>query len=105
VDSFLQAARTGNGQDMLALLASGLQGKNSAKDLSEGIPSHYPAGTSWEVLKEETHGAVSDVVVEFKGAQVDPNPFRFTLTREGDVWRITHAPDVKEGGGGIKIKL
>lgn len=105
VESYLQAAAQSSGQEMYALLAESERKDHEAEDLAKDARKHYPSGATWEVLKTEVNGTVADVIVEFKGADVDPNPYRFTLSQENGAWRITHAPEVEGGGADIKIKL
>jgi hypothetical protein len=46
------------------------------------------------------------VVVDFRNAKVDPNPYRFTLTREAGEWRIVQSPELHEtADDGMRIKL
>jgi hypothetical protein len=43
----------------------------------------------------------------FKGAKVDPNPYRFTLIREAGDWWIVQSPELhgEDRKDRIKIKL
>ena len=67
----------------------------------------YSPGMTWEVLKEESSGDSASVVVDFKGAKVEPNPYRFTLTQEANEWRIVQSPELHEDDDrdDIEIKL
>jgi hypothetical protein len=107
VEEYLRAAARADGPGMYALIASSERGPESPKTLADTARDRYSTDTSWEILKVEEKGSTADVVVDIKRAKVDPNPYRFTLTREAGEWRIVQSPELHEEdkSDGIKIKL
>jgi len=106
VEEYLRAAGSADGQRMYALIASSERDDESPDTLRETAAERYSAGMTWEVLKADENGSASDVIVEFQGAKVVPNPYRFTLTREAGEWRIVQSPELhEEKKDGIKIDL
>lgn len=92
---------------MYALVSSGERGGETPETLRKTAADRYSSATTWEVLKTSESGGTSEVVVDFHGAKVDPNPSTFTLTRENGEWRIVDSPELHERQkeGGIHIRL
>jgi hypothetical protein len=107
VEEYLRAATRADGAGMYARIATSERHDESPKTLADTARDRYSTGTTWEILKTEEKGSAADVVVDFKGARVDPNPYRFTLTREAGEWRIVQSPELheEEKSDGIKIKI
>jgi len=107
VEDYLRAASSGDGARMYGLIASSEREDESPKTLGKTAADRYSTATRWEVLKTEEHGSTSEVVVDVKGAHVDPNPTRFTLTRENGEWRIVDSPELheREKNGDLHIKF
>lgn len=107
VEDYLKAATAADGATMYGLIASSERERESPETLRDTAKDRYSPATKWEVLKAEESGTTSQVTVEFKGAEVDPNPTRFTLTKENKEWRIVDSPELheREKDGRIRIKL
>jgi hypothetical protein len=92
---------------MYGLIASSERDDESPETLRKTAADRYSTATKWEVLKAKETGSTAEVVVDVQGAKVDPNPTRFTLTRESGEWRIIDSPELheREKDGGIHIKL
>ncbi|MCC2669649.1 MAG: hypothetical protein K0Q72_2120 [Armatimonadetes bacterium] len=107
VEDYLKAATSADGARMYALIASSERDDESPQTLRKTAADRYSTATKWEVLKTTDNGSTGEVIVEVKGAKVDPNPTRFTLTRESGEWRIVDSPELheREKDGGIHIKL
>ena len=107
VEDYLKAAAAADGATMYGLIATSERGRESPETLRDTAKDRYSPATKWEVLKAEESGSTSQVTVEFKGADVDPNPTRFTLTKENNEWRIVDSPELheREKDGRIRIKL
>ena len=107
VEQYLQAAAKADGAAMYALIASSERKDEGPKTLADTAQGRYSPQTSWETLKTEEKGSTSQVVVEIKGAKVQPNPYKFTLSREAGEWRIVQSPELHEEDqhDGIKIKF
>jgi hypothetical protein len=107
VEGYLKAATRADGAGMYARIATSERDDESPKTLADTARDRYATGTTWEILKTEEKGSAADVVVDFKRAKVDPNPYRFTLTREAGEWRIVQSPELheEEKSDGIKIKI
>ena len=96
VAEYLRAASRADGAGMYALIASSERDDESPETLGDTARERYSTDTTWQVLKTDERASKSDVVVDFKGAKVDPNPYRFTLTREAGEWRIVQSPELHE---------
>lgn len=107
VEDYLRAGTEGDGAAMYALIANSERKNETPETLTRTAHDRYSGSTTWQILKSKESGNVGEVVVDYKGAHVDPNPFRFTLTREAGEWRIVQAPELheREREGGIRIKL
>jgi hypothetical protein len=107
VEDYLKAASAADGATMYGLIASSERRRESPETLRDTAKDRYSPATKWEVLKAEESGSTSQVTVELKGADVDPNPTRFTLTKEDGQWRIVDSPELheREKDGRIRIKL
>ena len=107
VDDYLKAASSADGSAMYALIASSERDDESPETLRKTAADRYSTAMKWEVLKAKETGSTAEVVVDVQGAKVDPNPTRFTLTRESGEWRIVDSPELheREKNGGIHIKL
>ena len=82
VEDYLKAATSGDGAAMYGLIASSERDDESPKTLGDTARDRYTPSTRWEVLKTEERDSTARVVVDVKGAEVDPNPTTFSLTRE-----------------------
>jgi len=107
VEEYLRAASNSDGARMYGLIASSERERESPTTLGKTAADRYSAATKWEVLKAEEHGSTSEVVVDVKGAQVEPNPTKFSLTRENGEWRIVDSPELheREKKGDLHIKF
>ena len=107
VEDYLKAAASADGARMYALIGAGNRKDETPESLRKTAADRYSSSMTYEVLKTEETDNSSEVVVEFKGAKVDPNPTKFTLTRENGEWRIIDSPELheREKHGGIHIKL
>jgi hypothetical protein len=107
VDEYLHAAAAGDGDRMYALIASSERKNETPRTLTDTARDRYKPGMTWDVLKTDQGDSSGTVVAEFKGADVEPNPYRFTLTRENGEWRIVQSPELHEEDkpGRIKIEL
>ncbi|HEU4754222.1 MAG TPA: hypothetical protein VFU47_14020 [Armatimonadota bacterium] len=107
VEQYLQAASRADGASMYALIAGSERDDESPTTLADTARDRYSTGATWDVLKTEPAGTTAKVIVELKGAKVDPNPTTFTLTQENGEWRIVDSPELHERdkNGGIHIKL
>lgn len=109
VEDYLRAASSGDGAAMYALIASSERDRESPETLGDTARDRYSPAMKWEILKAEESGSTAEVVVDFQGAKVDPNPSRFTLTREAGEWRIVDSPELhereKNAKGKLRIKL
>jgi hypothetical protein len=107
VEAYLKAAADGDGAGMYALIADSERKRETPKSLGKTAKDRYSSATTWEVLKTEESASSSEVIADTKGAKVDPNPTKFTLTRENGEWRIVESPELheREKNGGIHIKL
>lgn len=107
VEEYLKAAASADGARMYALIGGSERKNETPETLRKTAADRYSSGMTYEVLKTEETDNSSEVVVEFKGAKVDPNPTKFTLTRENGEWRIVDSPELheREKHGGIHIKL
>lgn len=107
VEEYLKAASEADGAKMYALVAASERKSESPDSLHDTAEDRYATGTSWEVLKTEESDSTSKVIVEVKGAKVEPNPYTFTLSKEAGEWRIVQSPELHEEDkpGRIKIKL
>jgi hypothetical protein len=107
VEEYLKAAASADGARMYALIATSERDDETPQSLGDTAHDRYSPNTTWEILKEENTGSSASVVVDFKGAKVAPNPYRFTLTQEADEWRIVQSPELHEDDdrNDIKIKL
>src|SRR5687768_3352395 len=74
VEDYLKAATAADGSTMYGLIASSERERESPETLRDTAKDRYSPATKWEVLKTEESGTTSQVTVEFKGAEVDPNP-------------------------------
>jgi hypothetical protein len=107
VEDYLRAASEADGARMYGLIASSERNNETPTTLRKTAADRYSTGTKWEVLKAEERGSTSEVVVDVKGAKVDPNPTKFTLTRENGEWRIVDSPELheREKNGDLHIKF
>jgi hypothetical protein len=105
VEEYLEAARNGDGAGMYALIASSERKDESPRSLQNTANDRYSPSASWKILKTEENGSSAAVVVEFQDAKVDPDPYRFTLTREAGEWRLVQSPELHEDDDDIKIKF
>jgi hypothetical protein len=107
VENYLKAASAADGATMYGLIATSERKRESPESLHDTAKDRYSPSTTWEVLKTDESGTTSQVTVEFKGADVDPNPTRFTLSKESGEWRIVDSPELheREKDGRIRIKL
>jgi hypothetical protein len=107
VEDYLKAASAADGATMYGLIATSERERESPETLHDTAKDRYSPSTKWEVLKTEESGSTSQVTVEIKGADVDPNPTRFTLTKEGGQWRIVDSPELheREKDGRLRIKV
>ena len=107
VEDYLKAARIADGAAMYALIAGSERESETPDSLRKTAADRYRSDTTWEILKTEEKGGASHVVVDFKSADVKPNPVKFTLTKEGGEWRIVDSPELheREKDGRIRIKL
>ncbi len=107
VEDYLKAASAADGATMYGLIAASERKSESPESLGDTAKDRYSPATKWEVLKAEESGSTAQVTVEFKGADVDPNPTRFTLSKESGQWRIVDSPELheREKDGRIRIKL
>lgn len=107
VEDYLKAASAGDGARMFGLLAASERDDETPKTLGKTALDRYSSATKWEVLKAEENGGTSEVVVDVKGAKVEPNPTKFTLTRENGEWRIVDSPELRERekNGDLHIKF
>lgn len=107
VEDYLRAASNADGARMYGLIASSERDDESPKTLGKTAADRYSTATKWEVLKTEESGSTSEVVVDMKNAKVDPNPTKFTLTREAGEWRIIDSPELheREKNGDLHIKF
>jgi hypothetical protein len=107
VEDYLKAASTGDGARMYGLIASSERERESPTTLGKTAADRYSPSTKWEVLKTRETGSTSEVVVDMKGAKVEPNPTKFTLTRESGEWRIVDSPELheREKNGDLHIKF
>lgn len=107
VEEYLRAASEGDGARMYGLIASSERNNETPTSLGKTAADRYSTGTRWEVLKAEERGSTSEVVVDVKGAKVEPNPTKFTLTRENGEWRIVDSPELheREKNGDLHIKF
>ncbi|MGV3720114.1 MAG: hypothetical protein ACO1SX_04315 [Actinomycetota bacterium] len=96
VEDYLKAASTADGSRMHALMGAGERPNETPETLRKTAADRYSSNFSWDVLKAEETGDTAKVIVEVKGAEVDPNPTTFTLTRENGEWRITDSPELNE---------
>lgn len=108
VEQYLRAATQADGDRMNALLAGSERKDHDARSLRKDASENYSSGATWQVLKTDEQGDTSEVTVDIKGGKVDPNPFKFVLTREAGEWRIVKSPEVKHDehhGPSIHIRL
>jgi hypothetical protein len=107
VEDYLKAASSADGAAMYALIASSERDDESPETLRKTAADRYSTAMKWEVLKARETGSTGEVVVDVQGAKVDPNPTRFTLTREAGEWRIVDSPELheREKDGRLHIKL
>jgi hypothetical protein len=105
VEDYLKAAARADGAGMYALIATSERDDESPQSLADTAHDRYSPNMTWEVLKEAARSSSSDVVVDFKGAKVEPNPYRFTLTQEAGEWRIVQSPELHEDDGRDRIKI
>jgi hypothetical protein len=106
VEEYLRAASQTSGAEMYALIAASERDDETPESLKDTAHDRYSPATTWSVLKTEEKENAAEVIVEFQGAKVDPNPYRFTLTREAGEWRIVQSPELHEDDSdGIEIKL
>ncbi len=105
VEEYLRAAAAADGQSMYSLLATSERRDETPQSLKDTAHDRYSPGMTWQILKVEETGNTSNIIVEFKGAKVDPNPYRFTLTQEAGAWRVVQTPELHEDDNDIKIKL
>jgi hypothetical protein len=95
VDSYLRAAEDGDGQWMYALLASSERLRVDPATLASAARLSYSRDPEWDVLKAAEQDGAAEVVVQFKRADVEANPYRFILAREAGEWRILQAPELR----------
>jgi len=107
VEDYLRSAAKADGSGMYALLGSGERDDETPESLRKTAADRYTAGMKWDVLKATETGSRAEVVVDFQGAKVDPNPTKFALTRENGEWRIVDSPELneREKNGDIHIKF
>jgi hypothetical protein len=107
VEEYLKAATSGDGAAMYGLIATSERDDESPQTLGDTARDRYTPSTRWEVLKTEERDSTARVVVDVKGAEVDPNPTTFSLTREAGEWRIIDSPELheREKDDGLRIKL
>jgi hypothetical protein len=105
VEQYLQAAAKADGPGMYALIASSERKDESPKSLADTARDRYSPQTSWEVLKTDEKSSTSQVVVDIKHAKVQPNPCKFTLSREAGEWRIVQSPELHEDDQRDEIKI
>ena len=107
VEDYVKAAASADGSRMYALIGGSERKDETPETLRKTAADRYSTNMTYEVLKAEETDNSSEVIVEFKGAKVDPNPTKFTLTRENGEWRIVDSPELheREKNGGIHIKL
>jgi hypothetical protein len=105
VEQYLQAAAKADGPAMYALIASSERKDESPKSLADTARDRYSPKTSWEVLKTQEKASTSQVVVDVKHAKVQPNPYKFTLSREAGEWRIVQSPELHEDDNRNEIKI
>jgi hypothetical protein len=106
VEEYLEAAKKADGVQMYALIATSERDDETPDSLRDTAADRYGPETTWTVAKVEEKESTSDVIVEIRGAKkVDPNPYRFTLTKEGGSWRIVQSPELHEDDDDVKIKI
>lgn len=107
VEDYLKAASNADGAGMFALIGAGERDDETPETLRKTAADRYSSEISWDVLKAEESGAGAKVIVEIKGAEVDPNPTTFTLARENGEWRIIDSPELNERkkNGDLHIKF
>ena len=107
VENYLKAATSADGAAMYGLIASSERDDESPKTLGDTARDRYTPSTRWEVLKTEERDSTARVIVDVKGAEVEPNPTTFSLTREAGEWRIIDSPELheREKSGRLRIKL
>jgi hypothetical protein len=106
VEEYLRAATKADGAAMYALLATSERKDETPQSLRETAADRYRPDTTWEIVKVEEGGSTSQVVVRIEGARkVDPNPYRFALTKEAGEWRIVQSPELHEDDDDLTIKL
>jgi hypothetical protein len=106
VENYLRAASKADGDEMYALIATSERKDETPDSLRKTAADRYSPDITWKVTKTEEKDSTAEVMVKIEGAKVDPNPYRFTLTREAGEWRIVQSPELHETDkDGIKIKL
>lgn len=107
VEDYLKAASTADGSRMHALIGAGERDDETPETLRKTAADRYSSNFSWDVLKTEETGNTAKVIVDVKGAKVDPNPTTFTLTQENGEWRIVDSPELneREKNGDLHIKF
>lgn len=106
VEEYLQAAAKADGARMYALLATSERRDETPDSLRKTAADRYSAEITWEIEGVNEQANSSTVVALIRGAKdVEPNPYRFTLTKEGGEWRIVQSPELHEDDDDIKIKI
>jgi hypothetical protein len=105
VEGYLRAATQADGAEMYALIATSERDEETPQSLRETAADRYSSNTTWKIVKVEQKESTSEVVAEFKGAKVEPNPYTFVLTKEAGEWRIVQSPELHEDDDDIQIKL
>jgi hypothetical protein len=106
VQEYLEAATKADGTRMYALIATSERDDESPDSLRDTAADRYRPDTTWYIEKVDEQASTSTVVVRLNGVKnVDPNPYRFTLTKEGGEWRIVQSPELHETKGGLRIEI
>lgn len=106
VEEYLRAAAKADGAGMYALLATSERKDETPDSLRKTAADRYSADITWEIEKVDEQASSSTVVTQIRGAKdVEPNPYRFTLTKESGEWRIVQSPELHEDDGDIKIQI
>lgn len=106
VEDYLRAASKADGAAMYALIATSERKDETPDSLRKTAADRYSPDITWKITKTDEKESSAAVVAEIKGAKVDPNPYRFTLTREAEEWRIVQSPELHETEkDGIRIKF
>jgi hypothetical protein len=106
VEEYLEAAKKADGQQLYALIAANERDDETPDSLRDTAADRYGPETTWEIVKVDERQSTSDVIVRISGAkQIETNPYRFTLTKESDAWRIVQSPELHEDDDDVKIEI